>query len=649
MTTGYPLLFSEAHIGPLRVKNRIVFGAHGTSFPFFGDDQDPSVYIEYQRERAKGGCGLAIIGSMKVHASSASPHDRVPSDHPLFVSKLRQMSSALHDNGTGVFLQLAHTGMRSSTHGSMVPWSLSGGPAVAADYDMTHEMTKAEIHQVIDAYCQFTRDARDGELDGVEIDATHGNITQQSWSPWANSRTDEYGEQMRFANELIDRMRDVAGPDLVIGIRISSDDWMPGPGGMGSSEMQTIAKNLEATGKIDYISLSGGSTVYDYARSMPTMNYPPAPLMDAHAAITASVTKIPVLGGGGVGSPALAEELLAAGKVDMVWLVRALIADPEWPKKASSEAVNDIRLCIYDNSGCADRRFAGLPVRCLQNAASGREYLGPIARAEKPKTVVVVGGGVGGMEAARVADLRGHRVILFEKAEQVGGQVNLIKQMPARRKFGQVATWLERQIAKTSIEVKLSTEATADRILEERPDAVIVATGSVPSTLDLPDGVGNQTVSIWEALSQPERVGQSVLVFDRCGTNETSYFITHLLNEGKRVVVATPFLFVGFKTGRTNLVPLQQQFHKHRLQTYTSTTLAAIDGRTVVLKDLSSGVSEEVPDIDTVIAGIGNRSVNGLARDLDGLVPKVHVVGDAVAHRAVLTAVHEAYDAVRAL
>jgi len=461
-----------------------------------------------------------------------------------------------------------------------------------------------------------------------------------------NQRADKWGQdRMAFGDEIINRIRAVVSDDFIIGIRMPWDDFVPvEQGGLGPEGLKAVAQHYD--GKVDYYSLTEGKWISHYTYSIPPMWVPLGAWIPGQAELKRVVEKTVVIGTCRIKDPVQAEKILADGSVDMVGMTRASIADPDIANKAMEGRLDEIRPCIACNQGCIDRVISGGDSRCLQNPLQGQEYRygTKIRPAETKKKVVVVGGGPGGLEAARVCAEKGHQVVLFEKEPELGGQVSVLAKVPAREEFADVVRWRTNELKRLNVTVKLGMEATPEIVLAENPDAVIVATGSVPTP---PAAMGmdqDNVISVHDALLGTKPVGQKVLLFDLDGWHKGVSVAEFLADKGKQVEIATHMPTPGMFLGTTHQGQLHLRLQSRGIVYSGMRMLAGIQGNTVTLLNPITMATETREGVDTLVYSTPNKARDELYKALEGKVKEVHVVGDAFCPRLAYDALVQALD-----
>jgi mycofactocin system FadH/OYE family oxidoreductase 2 len=646
MSQQFNYLFTPFKIGNVTVKNRICTSAHGSLLA----DKDHILderYIEYQRARAKGGAGLLIAGMFDIMFNCRSLIGQMEIFDERVVPMLRKLSDAVHAEGTRIFAQISHNGREADTELTRMPtWAPSPIPDNSWFRAVPKEMDHEDIQAAIAAFARAAEHAKAGGLDGVELHGASGYLIGQFISPSSNKRTDEYGgtfeKRMRFALEVIDAVRERVGDDFVVGVRIPGDELAQG--GNGPQEMVKVAKRLEETGAIDFIHT--GLPFYEGIFGVGFGMHLPLGMNTPYAAAFKDAIEIPVINTGRINDPILAEKILANGQADLVGMTRALISDPELPNKAREGRLDEIRYCIACDQGCLGQVFKQKPMSCLQNAAVGREKeIGTIERAAQKKKVMIIGGGLAGMETARVARMRGHDVVLYEKEQELGGQVSLAAKVAARAEFGNSARYLIKQMKILGVKVNLGAEATVQTVEQENPDVVVVATGSEPVRPTVPGADQANVVNVRDVLLEKVPFGPNVLVVDGGESHwEVLSTAEFLADKGCKVELISPVLFVGDQLVSTaDLVPYYVRSRKKGIVLTPNTVLSRIEGTTVTVSDVYGGGERRIDGIDTVVMATGNSAVNHLYKALKASGRALHSVGDCLAPRKAMDAIYDGY------
>jgi mycofactocin system FadH/OYE family oxidoreductase 2 len=654
MSDQFPNLFSPLQIRNKTVKNRIVSTAHVTIFAEKGMPGERE--RRYQLEKAKGGVGMLIcFGSSSVHPTSpALDWNVIELFDDRVIPYLQRFSDSMHEHSCPVVAQITHRGRRGQSN---LSWQRMLAPSAVKEpnhREVPGVIKKQDIEMIVQAFADAAVRVKKGGFDGVELSAAHCHLIDQFWGPHVNFRTDEFGgeleNRMRFGFMVIERVREAVGDDFMVGIRITGDDFVEG--GLNNEIMCEIAQRISEHGMIDFFNVIGGSgeTFPAEAACVPSMNFPLACFSYLSGQIR-EVVKEPVIAVGRINDPVLAERVLADGQGDLVAMTRALIADPYLPLKAREGRLDDIRQCMGYNEGCIDRQYRGIPVSCVQNPTIGFEAeWSELPKASAPKRVVVVGGGPAGMEAARVARLRGHEVTLFERAPQLGGQLNIARLAPYRQDFDGAGRWLELQIRKLGVQICCGTEATPELILQQKPDVVVIATGAVPFLPPIP-GLAEcvYAVSAWDVLQGKAPAGNRVLVIDDQGGMESTGAAEFLLDEGREVEIVTPHYSVGEDLGPTNKPPVYARLYSKGVKMLATWEFRGVENGVVRLRNYYGGNEIERNDVDVLVYSYGGRSVDDLSAALEGNVSELHNIGDSYAPRSLHHAIMEAHKTARAI
>jgi mycofactocin system FadH/OYE family oxidoreductase 2 len=668
MITDYRLIFTPLQVGPVTIKNRIMFTAHSTRIAdtlpgssdrlrFMGER-----YACYQGDRARGGAGLIICGQASVHpAARMEARNTMIAYDSRAIPGFKVVTDRIHQYSARTFLQLMHSGLSypSEDHKLAI-----FAPSAHANlpYEPTKSMEVEDIDEVIEGYGRSAENAKAGGFDGIEIHSTHGYLPLQFLSPALNRRSDEYGgsldNRMKFILRVIDRIKEVTGDTMALGVRLCGDELMPG--GLTIEDAREIAVKLENTGNVDYISISIGNSASDKLLwTTPPMYIPSGYSVYASAAIKEAVDHIPVFITGRILDPMHADRILSDGHADMIGMTRAQIADPELAKKSEEGRIDDIRPCIGCNQGCGGNPN-DMPehIYCVQNPAIGREKelgIGTLQRAARMKKVLVVGGGAGGMETAWVAAARGHRVTLYEKTERLGGQINLARKLPGRDEMEGIVRWRIRQMAEYAVKVVLNQEVTAAMITREAPDAVVIATGSKPflgqylKSIPPPQGWEQpNVVSCEDILEERITIGDRVIILDVEGRIKGLGTADMLAVQGKNVELVTPLLYPGACLDVTSLEYLKAKAAKDGVKFTPDSYITKISGKSVTVVDLFTG-KEKAEEADSVVIITCGKPDEDLYFSLKGKVKELYRIGDCLVPRTVDRAVFDGHRVGRML
>lgn len=646
------LLFSPIKLGGLTLQNRIVFSAHLTNY---AEDYMPSErHAYYYRERARGGAGLIITEEHSTHPTDHPYEKLIHAFNPAVIPGYRRITDMVHAEGVPILAQINHNGGQSSGMFTRLPaWA----PSAVAD-PMFREVPKAveleDIHAIVQGYAQVARTTQIGGFDGVELQCSHSSIVRQFLSRATNRRDDAYGggleNRMRILREIVAAIRQSCGRGYVLGVRLCGDELIRD--GIVLDEAVAAARILEADGLVDYINTSIGTATQTLYMIEASMHIPPGYALFISSALRRAV-KLPVIGVGRIKDPIQAERVLQEGHADLVGIVRAQIADPEFGRKSREHRVEDIRLCLSCNQECVGRMGLNRWMGCIETPATGREQelgVGTLQRAAKLKRVVVVGGGPAGLKAAVIAARRGHQVALFEQQPELGGQVNLATRVTNRAEFGDLVRNLLHELHQLDIKVKTGTRATPELVLGEKPDAVVIATGSHPDRAAFPGADGPEVADVSDILAGRVQPGRRVLIVDRLGFHEATGVAEYLAERGCEVEVITPTLYVGQDLGVT--LDLENWYRRARALgircTPNISVLSASDGVVTAIHNYSGEVLS-FPRVDTIVLAVQRRAESGLYFALKGKVAELHRIGDALAPRRAHAAIVEGERAGRAL
>lgn len=652
MAENKRLLFTPFRLGGLTLRNRIVFSAHLTNY---AEAYMPSErHTAYYRERARGGVGLIITEEHSVHPTDHPYEKLIHAFHPEVIPGYQRITRAVHAEGAHVLAQINHNGGQASGMFTRLPvWA----PSPVAD-PLFREVAKAmepeEIQAVVQGYALVARHTQLGGFDGIELQCSHSSLVRQFLSRATNRREDGYGgglaQRIRILREIIAAIRHAVGRDYVIGVRLCGDELIRD--GIVLEETLDAARILEADGEIDYINTSIGSATATLFMIEASMHIPPGYALYIASALRKAV-KLPVIGVGRIKDPVQAERLLVEGHADLVGVVRAQIADPEWARKAREGKAETIRLCLSCNQECVGRMGFNRWLGCIETPGTGRERelgVGTLRLAPQGKRVLVVGAGPAGLKAATVAARRGHRVTLLERSAQPGGQVNTAIKVTNRAEFGDLVRNLLHELGELGVELRTEVEATPELVLAEAPDAVVIATGSTPNRQVFAGADGPGVYDVADVLEGRATVGKHVLLIDTLGFHEATSTAEFLAEQGCRVEVLTQTLYVGQDLGVTlDLEHWYRRARKLGIRTTPDHTVLWIEPGSVHVIHNYSGQQRAITEFDTVVLAVPRRVNDGLFKALKGQVKLLHRIGDALAPRRAHAAIIEGERAGRAV
>lgn len=632
-------IFEPIRIGKMEVKNRIVAAPTVVCYA----DENGFVtqrLIDLYEERAKGGAGLVVVEASFIRQDGRMFARQVGVHTTYHTIGLSELADVIHQGGAKAALQIMHGGRQANSRFSgcqpIAPSDKAHSPWMG---DKPRGMTTDECAQLADDFAAASLRVKEAGFDAVMFHATHGFVIQQFMSPYTNDRKDRYGDRMAFPTEVIQKTRAAVGPDFPIIFRISGDEFLGDQGITLEMNQKEIVPALLKAG-VDCLDISV-ATLESFPWIIQPIYYPRGCIVHLAEGIK-EISNVPVVAVGRINDPRLAAKIVEDGRADMVALCRALLADPAFPKKMEQGRERDIRKCIACNY-CTDRTFGQRTVKCAINPDFGNERAYRLQPAMRKKKVLVVGGGVGGMEAARVAVQRGHEVTLWERTGQLGGMVNRAAALPRlyTRELANIVEWMTGQLGQLPVKVELNKEATAQDVAAFRPDVVFLATGSSPVQPDFPVASGAPVLSLDDYLKGGASVGQRVVVV---GGIEGAEAAVSLAREGKEVsllengppeaVGTAPYMDM------VRRPVLQGYLQEAKVRVLSSVTLRGVEngGMRVAHPD----GKEEVVAADTVILALGRRSNGQLARELAGKVPELYLVGDCVEPRRITMAIHEA-------
>ena len=621
--TSDPLL-QPYRLKHLVLKNRIMSTAHEPNFSDGGLPKEK--YRLYHREKARGGIALTMTaGSAVVSPDSPEAFGNLHAYRDDIVPWLAELADACHEQGCAVMIQLTHLGWRTGWNkADWLPVLAPSPVREPAHRAFPKEMEDWDIDRIVADYAAAAQRMQAAGLDGIEFEA-YGHLMDAFWSPYQNRRDDDWGgsldNRLRFMWAVIDAVRGAVGPDFIVGIRMSADEQFDK--GVTRATGVEIARRIAASGKVDFINLIRGriATDAELARVIPIQGMASAPHLDFAGEVRAE-TGFPIFHAAKISDVATARHAVASGKLDMVGMTRAHIADPHIVRKVIAGQEDRIRPCV-GATYCLDRIYEGGGALCIHNAATGREARIPhvIGRAGTPQRAVIVGAGPTGLEAARVAAERGHHVTVFEAADRAGGQVALLTANPRRREMIGIVDWRLAELDRLGVTIRYNHYAEVADVLAEAPDMVVIATGGLPQ----PPGMAGDdlTVSSWDILSGTVKPAARVLVYDDNGGHPGMSAAEVIARSGADTELVSPERFFAPDIGGLNHAPYMTAFQQTGTRITINTRLTGVrrEGNELVAT-LGSDFSAEFTGerrVDQVVVEHGTTALDELYRALKPL------------------------------
>ncbi|SOC82965.1 2,4-dienoyl-CoA reductase [Ensifer adhaerens] len=657
----------------LTLRNRIIVSSHEPAYP--EDGMPKERYRAYTVERARGGVAMTMTaGSAAVSKDSPPVFNNLLAYKDEIVPWVRQMTDAVHEEGAAIMIQLTHLGRRTRwDKGDWLPVVAPSHHREPAHRAYPKKIEDWDIERIIKDFADAAERMKAGGMDGVELEA-YGHLIDQFISPLTNELEGPYGgsldDRLRFCFDVFRAMRARVGNDFILGLRYTADERLDG--GTTKQDGLEISRRLKESGLIDYLNVIRGHIDTDPGLTdvIPIQGMANAPHLDFAGEVRAA-TQFPTFHAAKIPDVATARHAIASGKVDMVGMTRAHLTDPHLVRKIIEKREEDIRPCVGANY-CLDRIYQGGMAFCIHNAATGREQTMPhiVSKAQTRRKIVVVGAGPAGLEAARVSAERGHEVIVFEAANNAGGQIRLTAQSPRRREMISIVEWRMAQCEKLGVSFRFNTWADTDMIQAEAPDVVIIATGGLPHTDVLRAG-NDLVVSAWDIISGDIKPGANVLIFDDAGDHAGLQAAEFLAAAGAKVEIMTPDRSFAPEVMAMNLTPYMRSLQKHDVTFTVTYRLDAVekDGNQLVAHVGSDyGGVARTRIVDQVVVNNGTIPLDELyfelkplssnlgAVDYDRLIDgkpqtmsgnpggnfQLFRIGDAVAARNTHAAIYEA-------
>lgn len=644
----FPTLFSPITIGKRVIKNRIVSSAHGEGFAHGGLMNEQ--LLRYYERKAEGGTGLIMaFGSGNVYEKATHPK-YVSLWNPKNESLFRELSDRIHAHGSLLMAQGTHKGRRLNSKVTGHPIQAPSAIAEKISREIPAALRTDQIKEIVQAFADSAARLERCGFDGMEITSYGGHLIEQFWSPAVNQRTDQYGGdltgRMRFSMEVLEAIAEAVSDEFIITFRMTGDPLAEETLGLNQVDMLEIALKLDSLKRINVFHISGssGDTATLTAAMVPPDPFPRG-LYNHLSQRMKEYLSVPVLVAGRILDPNQAEMALAEGDCDLVAMTRAIIADPDMPRKAMAGEVLQIRPCIGTNQGCIGRTYDGLPMGCAVNPAISDDRLYDFKSTTEFRKVAVIGGGPAGMEAARVAAERGHKVVLFERSHRLGGQILFGAMQPDRDHYGLHIDWVGHELQRLGVDIRLGIEARLEDILALNPDSVVLATGSKTIIPREAEGLAVPCITDVDLLSGKEKMepGARIFIYDAGGSRGTYAAIFAVQSGAGRVELATPLQTVCEDLDSTTKPTMLRSLAQSRVVLTPNQNVIGQREGVLTLRDIWSNTERAVDDADLIVFAGYRVSLNHLEGMLREQQPDIDVytIGDSLAPRSMSDAVAE--------